>query len=164
MCTLGNLGFQAPPALPEWQGEVPAQSSRQGLTPTSLYLVDERATPPQRQAIEELLTTNPNVMPFAIFKSLTSTMLGIYYVPFELELRETRSRLQIPDLLNLQLIPMTNPVTGEEEPATLLKSKGFTSQQQELCTTTTFRLTSPQLSYDHSKKYGEFSPFEYKGA
>jgi hypothetical protein len=59
---------------------------------------------------------------------------------------------------------MTNPVTGDEEPATLLKPKGFTSQQQELCATATFRLTSAGLSYDHSGKYAEFSTFEYKAA
>jgi hypothetical protein len=133
-------------------------------TSPSLYLVDERATPAQRQAIEELLTTNPTVMPFSVFTALTSTMLGIHHVPFVLDLQGTQSRAQVGDTLDLQLAPMKNPVTGEEEPATLLKPKGFTSQQQELCATSTFRLTSERLSYDHSGKYGEFSAFEYKGA
>ena len=131
---------------------------------TSLYLVDERATPEQRQAIAELLTTNPTVMPFSVFKALTSTMLGIRHVPFALDLKGTQSRAKVGDALDLQLAPMRNPVTGEEEPATLLKLKGFTSQRQELCATSTFRLTSEALSYDHSGKYGEFSAFEYKGA
>jgi len=131
---------------------------------TSGILVDERATPQQRTAIEEMLTANPDVMPFAVFKSLTSTPLGIRYVPFELDLHGNRSRVTIPNVLELQLAPMTNPVTGEEEPATLLKPKGFTSQQQELCATGVFRLTSAGLSYDHSGKYGEFSAFEYKAA
>ena len=131
---------------------------------TTLYFVDERATPDQRQAIEELLITNPTVMPFSIFKALTSNMLGIRHVPFVLDLQGTRSRAKVGDALELQLAPMKNPVTGEEEPATLLKPKGFTSQQQELCATSTFRLTSEALSYDHSGKYGEFCPFEYKGS
>jgi hypothetical protein len=60
--------------------------------------------------------------------------------------------------------PILNPVTGEEEPATLLKPKGFTSQLQELCATAVLRFSTEGLSYDHSGKYGEFSPFEYKGA
>jgi hypothetical protein len=131
---------------------------------TSLYLVDERATPAQRQAIEELLTTDPTVMPFSVFTALTSTMLGIRLVPFALDLQGIQSRVQVGDILDLQLAPMKNPVTGEEEPATLLKPKGFTSQQQQLCATSTFRVTSERLSYDHSGKYGEFSAFEYKGA
>jgi len=131
---------------------------------TSLYCVDERATPAQRQAIEELLTTNPTVMPFSIFKALTSTMLGIRYVPFVLDLKGTQSRVKVGDIVDLQLTPMKNPVTGEEEPATLLKPKGFTSHQQELCATATFWLTSEGLSFDHSGRYGEFSAFEYQGA
>jgi hypothetical protein len=131
---------------------------------TSLYLIDERATPEQRQALEELLTTNPTVMPFSVFKALTSSMLGIRYVPFALDLKGTQSRAKVGDALDLQLAPMKNPVTGDEEPATLLKPKGFTSQRQELCATSTFRLTSEGLSYDHSGKYGEFSTFEYKAA
>jgi len=131
---------------------------------TSLVLVDERATASQRHALEELLTQNPNVMPFAIFKSLTETFLGVQYAPFELTLQGTQSHATVPSVLEIQLAPMKNPVTGEEEPATLLKPKGFTSQQQELCATAAFRVTSARLSYDHSGKYGEFSAFEYKGA
>jgi hypothetical protein len=34
----------------------------------------------------------------------------------------------------LQFAPMKNPVSGEEELATLLKTRGFTSQRQELGT------------------------------
>jgi hypothetical protein len=131
---------------------------------TSILLVDERADSRQRQALEDMLTKNPEVMPFAIFKQLTSTFLGVRYVPFEVELKGTHSRARIPSILEYQLTPMKNPVTGEEEPATLLKPKGFTSKQQELCSTTAMRLTTEGLSFDHSGKYGEFSLFEYTGS
>lgn len=130
---------------------------------TSLYLMDERANPQQRQALEDMLTQNPEVMPFGIFKHLTSTFLGLRYVPFEIELKGTHSRAKIPAILDYELTPMKNPVTGEDEPATLLKPKGFTSKQQELCSTSALRLTSEGLSFDHSGKYGEFSLFEYQG-
>ena len=50
------------------------------------------------------------------------------------------------------------------EYATLLKPTGFTSQEQALCTTTTFRMTAADFTFDHSGKYGEFSPFEYTPA
>jgi len=59
---------------------------------------------------------------------------------------------------------MKNLVTGADEYATLLKPTGFTSKQQELCTTSTFRLTADGLAFNHSGKYGEFSPFEYTPA
>jgi len=128
---------------------------------TLLVLVDERADAQQRAAIEAMFPTTP---PFSIFYSLTSTFLGFHYVPIEVQLNGTRSRVTIPGTLELALAPIINPVTGEEEPATLLKPKGFTSQLQELCATAVLRFTKEGLSYDHSGKYGEFSPFEYKGA
>src|SRR2546428_208849 len=60
--------------------------------------------------------------------------------------------------------PMTNPVTGADELATLYKPTGFTSKTHELCATRTYRVTLDRLAYDHSGKYGEFSPFEYAPA
>jgi hypothetical protein len=108
-------------------------------------------------------TKNPDVMPFGLFKRLTSTFLGVRYVPFDIELNGTHSRAKIPGILDYQLEPMKNPVTGEEEPVTLIKPKGFTSKQQELCSTSALRLTSAGLAFDHSGKYGEFSLFEYQG-
>ena len=74
------------------------------------------------------------------------------------------SRLTIPAMVDLQLTPMTNPVTGADELATLYKPTGFTSKTHELCATRTYRVTLDGLAYDHSGKYGEFSPFEYAPA
>jgi len=128
---------------------------------TTLALVDERADARQRAAIEAML---PTVPPFSIFYSLTSTFLGLHYVPIEVQLDGVRSRITIPGTLELALTPILNPVTGEEEPARLLKPKGFTSQVQELCATAVLWFSRAGLSYDHSGKYGEFSPFEYTGA
>ena len=128
---------------------------------TLLVLVDERADARQRAAIAAMFPTTP---PFSIFYSLTSTFLGFHYVPMEVEVAGIRSRVTIPGTLEFALAPILNPVTGEEEPATLLKPKGFTSQVQELCATAVLRFSKEGLAYDHSGKYGEFSPFEYKGA
>ena len=128
---------------------------------TTVAIVDERATAQQRQAIEAMLT---HASPFHIFLSLTSHFLGFRYAPFEVHLDGIRSRVTIPGLYELGLTPMTNPVTGDIELATLLKPTGFTSQRQELCTTTVGRFSTEGLSFDHSGRYAEFAPFEYRGA
>ena len=57
---------------------------------------------------------------------------------------------------------MTNPVPGEPDLATLHKPTGFTSKIQELCATTVERVTIKGLTFEHSGRYGEFAPFEYK--
>jgi hypothetical protein len=81
-----------------------------------------------------------------------------------MQLEGIRSRVIIPGTLDKALAPMINPVMKEEEPTTLMKPKGFTSQLQELYATAVLRFSKEGLAYDYSGKYGEFSPFEYKGA
>jgi hypothetical protein len=126
-----------------------------------LVLIDDHVSADQRAAIETLI---PQVPPFSIFHSLLSDFVGFRTLPFALHLDGIHSRLTIPNTVEWQLTPMTNPVTGAEEYATLLKPTGFTSKEQTLCTTTTFRITAGGFSFDHSGKYGEFSPFEYTPA
>lgn len=128
---------------------------------TGVFLIDENASPDQRTAIETMVKTIP---PFSIFLSLLTNDLGFRYVPYDINLNGIHSRLTIPDVAEVNLTPMKNPVTGEDELATLLKPTGFTSKHQELCATETYRITTEGLRFDHSGKYGEFSPFEYTPA
>ena len=120
-----------------------------------------RPSQTRRPVLESMIQSMP---PFSIFWSLLSTFLGFRYVPFALHLDGIHSRLTIPTMVDLQLTPMTNPVTGADELATLYKPTGFTSKTHELCATRTYRVTLDGLAYDHSGKYGEFSPFEYAPA
>ena len=125
---------------------------------TGLYVIDEWLSPPQRAAVETILTEVP---PFGVFHDLTSNFLGFSYQPFEIHLDGIPSGLKIPGVLDLQLAPMKNPVTGEDELATLTKPTGFTSNIQELCSADRFTFEVGGRSYDYSGKYGEFCPFEY---
>jgi hypothetical protein len=125
---------------------------------TGVVLVDETVPESRRSVLESMTQSMP---PFSIFWSLLATFLGFRYVPFVLHLDGIHSRLTIPTMVDLQLTPMTNPVTGADELATLYKPTGFTSKTHELCATRTYRVTLDGLAYDHSGKYGEFSPFEY---
>tara|TARA_B100000315_G_scaffold169291_1_gene157860 strand:- start:726 stop:1112 length:387 start_codon:yes stop_codon:yes gene_type:complete len=127
---------------------------------TMAAVVDERASTPQRAAIEKIFSS---VAPFEVFYSLTSTFLGIRFAAFEVQLDGIHSRVKIPEVLELGLTPMTNPVTGKPELATLTKPAGFTSQVSELCATAVERSAMEGLSYDHSGKYGEYASFDYTG-
>ena len=125
---------------------------------TTEVIVDAQLPLDRRPVIESLIQ---EVAPFSIFMDLTSNFLGFRYLPFDLRLDGIRSALTIPDILELQLSPMKNPVTGEDEIATLNKPTGFTSKVQELCSALTHRYNHEGMQFDHSGKYGEFSPFEY---
>jgi len=137
-----------------------------GLYPEAIHLgngtvfdvIDERLSAEQRQAVETILT---EVEPFSVFHDLATTFLGFQYKPMELHLDGIRSGLKIPGILDLKLDAMKNPVTGEDELATLTKPTGFTANVSELCNAATFTFEVGGKSYDHSGRYGEFCPFEY---
>ncbi len=137
-----------------------------GLYPEAIHLgngivfdiIDEKLSPEQRQAVETILT---EVEPFRVFHDLATTFLGFQYKQMELHLDGIRSGLKIPGVLDLKLDAMKNPVTGEDELATLTKPTGFTANVSELCNAETFTFEVGGKSYDHSGKYGEFCPFEY---
>jgi len=153
--SLGGLTFG-------WFARAPGPLHQGNLT--SFYCVDERANDRERQVIEKLVVKTPDAVPFGIFMSLTSDFLGVRYTKVETKFDGVRSRASFHGVYELELTPMKNPVTNEDEPATLIKPKGFTSKHQELCTTSTMRLTAPGLAYEHPNKYGEYSLFEYKSA
>jgi len=102
-----------------------------------------------------------NEAPFSVFPDLTTKFIGFRYVPFDVKIDGINSHVKIPERLDLQLTPMKNPVTGEDELAVLTKPTGFTSQIQELCTTNAFSYDGDGLSIEFPGKYAEFCPFEY---
>ena len=129
---------------------------------TMAYVAEAGATPAQREVLELLLDKSSDAMPFAVFRSLTSNFMGIRYAAIEFRVSGLESRAVSPGLFESALGPIRNPVTGEVEPATLLKPRGFTAQRQELGVSLVCRSTIPGVSYDHSGRYGEFAHFEYR--
>ena len=128
---------------------------------TTVVIVDDQVPSERRTVIETMIQEVP---PFSVFMDLTSDFRGFRYLPFDLRLDGIRSGVTAPDALGLQLGPMKNPVTGEDELATLNKPTGFTSKVQELCSADIHRFNLGGITFDHSGKYGEFSPFEYSPA
>jgi len=143
-----------------WFGHAPGAVHEGNIT--SFLCVDDRAKDQQRQALEKLVVKTPGAVPFGIFMSLTTNFPGVRYARVETKFDGVRSRVHFDGVYEVELTPIKNPVTGEDEPATLIKPKGFTSKQQELCTTNKMRLAAQGLAYEYPKKYGEYSLFEYK--
>jgi hypothetical protein len=103
-----------------------------------------------------------NEAPFSVFLGLTTKFIGFRYVLFEVKIDGINNHAKIPGKLDFQLTAMKNAVTGEDELAVFLtKPTGFTSQIQELCTTSAFSYDGDGLSIQYPGKYAEFCPFEY---
>jgi len=132
---------------------------------TAVVVVDEHATPEQRQAVEALTRSGEAGLPFDIFVSVTETWLDTVYAPIEVELNGINSRVRMGDgeLFDLELSRIKNPVTGEEEELYLDKPTGFTSTRSELGSSIVDRFRLNGLSWNNSDRYAEYCEFEYSG-
>jgi hypothetical protein len=133
---------------------------------TAVLIVDEHATPKQREALEELWRTGVAGLPFDIFHSVTSTWLDTIYAPFELELAGINSSVKIGEdgaIYDLAQSRVKNPVTGDEEELYLDKPTGFTSRRSELGMATRAVFSCDGLSWDTGGRYAEYAEFEYAG-
>jgi hypothetical protein len=65
-------------------------------------------------------------------------------------------------VIELQMEPVKNPVTGAEVHPRAILPEGFVFKDASLGKSSVFRLNSP-VSYDHSGKYAASSKYEYSG-
>ena len=121
---------------------------------------DERADEGQRDALEKLARGGEGG-PWGIFIN-TYELQGVHPAPFELELAGERSRAKIGDVVELEMEPIKNPVTGDETHGGVLLPKGLIFNEGWCATSTVFRVQDG-VSYDHSGKNTEYAEFEYSG-
>jgi len=132
---------------------------------TEILVVDERAGDEQAAAIETLWRGGGVGLPFDIFASVTETHLDPIRAPFEVRLDGIRSEVRVGDgrVFDLEIGPIQNPVTGEEEEIYLDKPTGFTSLRSEMGSSKRARFDAGGLTFDLSGAYAEYAEFSYSG-
>jgi len=128
---------------------------------TSQSILDERATPQQRDALLTL-TAGKVGGPWAIFAAVTAKWLDPLFAPFEVKVAELDSQARVGNYMEMALAPILNPVTQEVEQLYLDKPTGFTSTRASIGRSLTFRVDAG-LTYQHDGQYAEFSHFQYSG-
>lgn len=142
-----------------WAGQSPGPMHLGNVS--SIIFIDEKADAAQRAALETICRGKSGG-PWTILAAVTARFFGPKYSPFELHLDGLNSTARVSGLIEMELGPILNPVTGQAEELYLDKPTGFTSLRAALGAGRVFRVTS-DLVYDHSGKYGEFSKFSYSG-
>lgn len=96
----------------------------------AVVIIDERANPPQREALLRILSgedTEPGATVFQVF----STTLGKVHDPIftridlQVDVDGRRARLAVPDMIEARGEPILNPVTGKEHRARIDLPEGF---------------------------------------
>lgn len=146
-----------------WGGHSPGPLHEGNVT--SVWIIDEKASPEQRRVLETLAKGGGVGIPFDIFAGVTTTLLGPIAAPIEVTWEGMRSKATVGDgeIYEIQMSRIPNPVTGAEEEIYLDKPTGFTSLRTELGMSNTMKFSADGLSFDYGGKYAEYAEFEWSG-
>jgi hypothetical protein len=126
-----------------------------------VIVIDEKANEQQRAAVRNLLSGQAGG-PWKILSTTISKTHGPEYVPFEVSFGDFTARVVAGKVIELQMEPVKNPVTGAEVHPRAVLPEGFVFKDASLGRSSVFRLNSP-VSYDHSGRYAASSKYEYSG-
>lgn len=123
---------------------------------------DDGGSPAQRQALLDL-TEGKHGGVFGVFAGLTTKWIEPLFVPTEWKPGGGESYAKMGDVVECQLTPIKNPVTGVPSPFIILLGNGFLTDRMEIYTTTTYRVNHPELKFEHPEKFGETFKFHWSG-
>jgi hypothetical protein len=118
-----------------WPGPIHLGKGEAGL------VIDERATPDQRQALLRILTgqdTEPGATIFQVFSTTLEKLHEPMFLPidFEVDVDGRRGRLKVDGVTEGRGEPIKNPVTGAESRARIDLPNGFEFTQAEVASGT----------------------------
>lgn len=95
-----------------------------------LPIVDERATPEQREALLKILSgqdTEPFATVFNVFMAMCDTVHEPMFKPieFSVDMKSCVGRVHVPGVLDIKTDAIRNPVTGNAHHAKLSLRQGF---------------------------------------
>src|SRR5438093_9848552 len=120
---------------------------------TYQLIVDEGATAEQKRAIQDITSGAEGGMPFEIYAAVTPNKLEPLSatIAFESDREGRKAIVRVTGLVDLQIEPIRNPVTGEEHRARIVLPDGFEFKEAEVANTAALRVQSaPPLVYEYS--------------
>ena len=127
----------------------------------AMAIVDERATPEQREAVLKILTgqdTDPFATVFAVFATTLETLHEPVFAPidFEVDVDGRRGHLSVPGYVEMSGEPIRNPVTGAESRAQIRLPNGFEYEVADIGSASS-RTTGGPMHLAIDQKYAQFA-------
>jgi hypothetical protein len=150
--TLDGLNFTV---MVQWPGAIHEGGG------SAVILVDERADAKQREAIETLVRGEVGG-PWGILAWTWPTIDGPHTAAYELELNGVNSRLRTDGVVELEMEPIRNPVSGAEAHPGVVLPEGIILKEGSLASSKHFRVNGA-IAFEHADRYTAIGPFEYQG-
>jgi hypothetical protein len=134
---------------------------------TRQMIVDERATPEQRAAIDALVSGSEGGTLFEIFAAVCPNQLNTLTAPIDMQTdRERRvASISIAGIAESRVEPIKNPVTGEEHRARIVLPDGFEYTEAEVANTVECNTTAdgpPSIMLENT--YAQLNEFSWSNA
>ncbi len=134
---------------------------------TRQLIIDERATPEQRDALVALESGEQGGAYFEIFAAVAPNVLETVIAPitFEVDRERRQAALHVPDMGEYRAEPIKNPVTGEEHRARIVLPEGFEYQEAEMGNAVYVRVRSDErVAFEHENTYAQLNAFDWSNA
>ena len=119
-----------------------------------VLFVDESARAEQADALVTIFTGQAGGMPLEAVAGTVSRFEGPVRVPIALRTEGRRTRLEIPGVLEAQLTPIRDVVTGGESEVHIVYPKGgFFWDDGDIVTTETMRVRHGDLAFEHPSRF-----------
>jgi hypothetical protein len=141
-----------------WPGSIPEGNGTRQL------IVDERATPAQREALNALESGQQGGAYFEIFASVCPNRLETIYAPIEFELDRAgrRATMRVPGIAETHVQPIKNPVTGEEHTVRIGLPNGFEFKEADIANSVNWTATlDNKQTLKHENSYAQLYSFEW---
>lgn len=144
-----TLAMEFPEAIHKGNGE-------------ALVLIDEGSDVAQREALQALVTGKAGP-PWSIFIPLaTKGVHGPKFVPYEVKIDGPRSLLRAGKVMELEMEPIRNPVTGAEVTPQVVLPQGLVYKQSVRGSSKSYWIRDG-LHHEYQGKDTAIAPFEYSG-
>lgn len=128
---------------------------------TMQFVIDERASPAQREALLKILTgqdTDEMATMWWVFSAMAPNKLEPLFAPieYEVDVEARRGRFRVPGIIETTAEPIRNPVTGAEHRARIDLPHGFEYRLAEVACGTT-RATGAVAMPGLESSYAQFA-------
>jgi len=126
-----------------------------------ILVIDERANPAQRAALETLANGTAGG-PWKIIRATIAKLNGPLFAPYDVKIDGYNSRIRAGSYIALQMETVKNATTKAESHPRAILPEGFVFKDGMLGRSSSFKVAGP-VSFDHSGKYAAAAEFEYQG-
>lgn len=127
-------------------------------------VIDERATPDQREALGKILDGEEQepTTAFNIYGSTFDTELDPVFaaIEFSCDLAKRTGHFKVPGVMEMAIEPIRNPVTGAEHHARIQLPNGFEFRDGEMASGR-FSAEGSELGFDNKDCYGVLTSVAY---